>query len=202
MWGNGWEPTEFDYLHASLWGWMGEEALTWIGGGHVCRLLPSGGRDDTQRGGTWDLIYAPWVQWGAVRGMGSHTSDQSGRVWSSADGQGTEHLACINGQTTEGKRLQYMHTFMSGYKCTRQRAFSFLFRPGHLNEEKQCSPPNIVTLTQNKPAQVPRCENVAVASEWVSSIDTKAVQPASLLLFALQRRTTCYLWVCRGHEMD
>lgn len=61
-----------------------------------------------------------------ARGAGGlHRSDQSGRMveclWSSAG-----HLACISGQTTTGKRLQYMHTFMRGCKCTQHR-FLFLF---------------------------------------------------------------------------
>lgn len=31
--------------------------------------FPSGGRDDTRRGGTWDLIYAPWKS-GEQNGLG------------------------------------------------------------------------------------------------------------------------------------
>lgn len=67
---------------------------------------------------------------------GLHRSDQSGRMveclWSSAG-----HLACISGQTTTGKRLQYMHTFMRGCKCTQHRflfLFFFFLRGEHLNE--------------------------------------------------------------------
>lgn len=66
---------------------------------------------------------------------------------------------------------------------------------------KQHSPTSRVTLTQNMPPQVPRCENVTVAPEWTSTIEIKAVQPADLL-FSAPQRTACYLWACRGHKMD
>ncbi len=79
--------------------------------------FPLRGQDDTRRGGTWDLIYAPWKWWGEWRsGAGWYLSDQSrhaGERWWSGT---LRHLACINGQTTTGVRC--MHAFMTGYKCT------------------------------------------------------------------------------------
>ena len=74
--------SSYDYLGAPFWGWIGEEA--------PCRLVevevgmarfPPRGRDDTRRGGTWDLIYAPWKWRGErARVWGWCRSDQSGRV--------------------------------------------------------------------------------------------------------------------------
>lgn len=71
----------------------------------IARFLPSGD-GMTRRGGTWDLIYAPWKWWAEWDGLGCWCrcgSDQSGRAverwWSGT----VRHLACINGQTTTGE---------------------------------------------------------------------------------------------------
>lgn len=89
------------------------------------RFPPQGTRWHTQRWNTgFDLCTLE-----VVGRTGLHRSDQSGRIvecWWSSMG----HLACINGQTTKGKRLQYMHTCMRGYKCNTALFFFF----GHLNE--------------------------------------------------------------------
>lgn len=63
-----------------------------------------------------------------VRRMGSgagwYVSDQSGRVadwwWSGT----VRHLACINGQTSTGRRAQYMHAFMTEWEMHGHRASS------------------------------------------------------------------------------
>lgn len=97
-------------------GWGCTNMDWWRSG--FARFPPQGTGWHTQRWNTgFDLCTLE-----VVRRTGLHGSDQSGRIvecWWSSMG----HLACINGQTTRGKHLQYMHTFMRGYKCTRHFFF-------------------------------------------------------------------------------
>lgn len=149
--------------------------------------FPPRGRDDTRRGGTWDLIYAPWKCWGArARVRGWYRSDQSGRAgewwWSGAE----RHLACINGQTTTGKaRIQCMHTFMTGYKCTGCFFFfflevgAFIWSSTHLHTGWPWHKAYLYRYT----ALRMRLWHL----NGPSSIDIKAVHRADLLFSALQR---------------
>lgn len=72
--------------------WMGEEAPH--GGLVEVRIarFPLRGQDDTRRGGTWDLIYAPWKWWGEWAWMQAGIGRIKAGVLERDDGQARQGI--------------------------------------------------------------------------------------------------------------
>lgn len=102
------------WMLSSGGGWVRKHHMNWWRSGS--QDMPLRGWDDTRRGGTWDLIYAPWKWWEEWSGANIGWNQRAcvGEWWWSGKAR---HLACINGQQPQAG-LQCMHIFMTGYKYT------------------------------------------------------------------------------------